>query len=110
MLYFICNACTLLSVQRARPKSYMHIHMYVCIYLILLQVTKCVAGLAVYHDGQLSGAAPLHVFGDAMSVQEDQVEAALVPTVATLYLLTNSICRLIDGCNQSLWRMMTQKY
>lgn len=32
----------------------------------------CTAGLIVYHHGKMSGAAPLHVFGDAMSVQEDQ--------------------------------------
>lgn len=33
------------------------------------------AGLIVYHNGKLSGAAPLHVFGDAMSVQEDQASS-----------------------------------
>lgn len=44
--------------------------------LLELQVTWLAAGLTVYHSGKLSGAAPLHVFGDAMSVQEDQARAA----------------------------------
>lgn len=40
------------------------------------QVTIFVAGLVVFRTGRLSGAAPLHVFGDAMNVQEDQARAA----------------------------------
>ena len=34
-----------------------------------------VAGLVVYHNGKVSGAAPLHAFGDAVSVREDQARA-----------------------------------
>lgn len=33
-----------------------------------------IPGLVVFRTGRLSGAAPLHVFGDAMNVQEDQVD------------------------------------
>ncbi|KAL3139563.1 hypothetical protein ABBQ38_003883 [Trebouxia sp. C0009 RCD-2024] len=32
-----------------------------------------IPGLVLYHNGELSRAAPLHAFGDAMSVEEDQV-------------------------------------
>ena len=53
---------------------------------LLLHLVMCIAGLVVYRCGKVSGAAPLHVFGDSMSVQEDQAGQASV-----LYAVFNAL-------------------